>query len=254
MSAAALDIRTQVRSKMNSVGKQEEVPPTISPSLIKIVLAVSFITLIITAITYFAAAHFGEKFSKRGHTDHNRKVELKIGIDRLNVPANTIRFAPHRIPGEIRKLELYLHWPSLSGFTEALSTVFNAHVETADIVFLTLERRTMSFDMSGRIGPIYSRYFEGHGKTKNFGLVRQPLNASAGFIDEDLYFEAGSPYPYAARCVRETTSATTPFCIRDIHVGKDLMLTYRFHKRFLPQWIELDQAMRGYVRSLITNL
>ena len=111
----------------------------------------------------------------------------------------------------------------------------------------------MSFDMSGRLNSIYSVFFEGLGIAEAHGLVRQPLSESGGYIDEDMYFEPNSPYPFAARCVREISKIGAPLCIRDIHIGNDLMITYRFHKDFLDQWIELDSSIATFAKSLMAK-
>lgn len=212
-------------------------------------------TLLVIAACMFAYAHqYGDVISRGGHTIDDQPLSISIGLDQLSIPANGIRYAHHRQSGPTENIKLYRHWPSLSGYTDDLKEEFNADSKSSSLVFLTLEPRQMSFDMSGRIEQIYKRFFVGIGIREDFGLVRQGLASDGGFIDEDLYYAADSPYPYAARCVRENSDIATPFCIRDIHLGKNLMLTYRFHKRFLPQWIELDQALRTHVRSMITNL
>ena len=219
----------------------------------KLILVCGFL-LVAAACMYGYARTFGDDISRSGHSVSNRALNITIGLDRLKVPENGIRFKKQRIDGPAIKLDLYRHWPSLAGYSDELKHEFNSDSETSDIIFLTLESRSMSFDMSGRIETIYKRFFKGVAIRQDFGLVRQPLDSENGYIDEDLYYDADSPYPFAARCVRDNSEIATPFCIRDIHVGKNLMLTYRFHKRFLPQWIELDQALRSHVKSMITNL
>lgn len=217
------------------------------------VLVITAIMLVIAVSLFLGAIYFGDGLSRAGHSVDESKLEIVIGNNVLNVPANTIRFPVQRRDGMQERLDLYLHWPSLTGYTDQLKNEFNRADDAGDLVFLTLEPRTMSFDMSGRVGPIYSVFFNGLGVRIENGLVRQPLDEAGGFIDEDMYYQADSPYPFATRCVREASSVGAPFCIRDVHIGKDLMVTYRFHKRFLAQWFELDQAVRAYANSLVLN-
>ncbi len=206
------------------------------------------------AITlYGLAGLFGEQLSRGGHSASDKKLEMVVANSVLSVPENLIRFSTQRRAGAHQHLELYLHWPSLSGYQDKLRENFSSANNQASLIFLRIEPRSMSLDMSGRIGPIYSKFFNGVPSRGIAGLVRQPLTAEGGFIDEDLYYEAGSPYPFAARCVRVGSTIATPFCIRDIHIGPDLMLTYRFHVKHLPHWIKIDSEIRKYVQSLLVN-
>ncbi len=232
--------------------ESEKRPEKINPNLLKR-LFLTTITLLIAAMALFASAHFfGDSLSRAGHSSSTRNLEIIIGNEYIIVPANKVRFYSQRSSGAHEKLDLYLHWPSLSGFKDSLSADFNDSSENANLVFISIEPRNMSFDMSGRIAPIYAQFFEGNPVPTISGLVKQPLSAKGGFIDEDLYYAASSPYPFATRCVREV-AATTPFCIRDIHIGKNLMLTYRFHQKHLSNWIELEQSIRALTKSMIVS-
>jgi len=228
--------------------------PKLSITLINKLLIISASMMLVAAILYASATIFGEQISHGGHSNNTNKLRIEIGSDILSVPENSIRFAAQRKPGISDGLELYLHWPSLSGFSTALESDFNSSAQDSNLVFIRLEERSMQYDMSGRVETIYKRFFKGAAEIQSFGLVRQPLNPDAGYINEDLYYAAASPYPFATRCVRDDKNIATPFCIRDIHVGRRLVLTYRFHKKFLPQWIEIDQALRAHIKSLIKNL
>ena len=232
--------------------ENDKKPEKISPKIIKKVTLIA-VTLLIAALAMFTTAHlFGDNLSRAGHSSSTKKLEIVIGNEYLKVPSNKIRFYSQRSSGAHEKLDLYIHWPSLSGYRDSLSSDFNNSNEDKNLVFITIEPRTMSFDMSGRVTPIYSQFFEGKPIATNSGLIKQPLSAKGGFIDEDLFYAASSPYPFATRCVREAAS-TTPFCIRDIHIGKNLMLTYRFHQKYLRDWIELEQSVRALIKSMIVS-
>jgi len=50
---------------------------------------------------------------------------------------------------------------------------------------------------------------------------------------------------------KQSTSAD---CQRDIHIGRDLSVLYRFSSRLLPQWQAMEARVRGYLdQSLIEN-
>ncbi len=241
-------VRTLAMEKQRA---DEPRPPMISDGASHLVMFVSACLLIFAALLFGLAHLVGDGISRAGHSESETLQEVVIGNDVLNVPSNAIRYSTQRNSSAQTRLEVYLHWPSLSGYTEALREEFNNSGETTNLIFLTIERRTMSNDMSGRIQPIYAKFFEGGYENGGQGLIRQPLSAEGGYIDEDLYYEAVSPYPFAARCVREDSKTSTPFCLRDIHVGQELMLTYRFHKKFLVDWMALEQGVRQWMKQVL---
>lgn len=208
---------------------------------------------VLAVAVYYLAALFGDGISRGGHSASMRPIEMVIGNSALNIPENVIRFANQRHSGAHERVELYLHWPLLTGYSDALKTAFSHGGGQSELIFMSLEPRTMSLDMSGRIEPIYTRFFDGKAQKAHYGLIRQPLSADGGFVDEDLYIESGSPYPYAVRCVRPQSTISTPFCIRDIHIGKDLMLTYRYHIRHLSEWLAIDRNVRNFANKMLVS-
>ncbi len=241
-------IEQLAKSRMDDEKKKINISSKILNKIIFWTIALFVIALIMSVLAHF----FGDSLSRAGHSSSTKQLEIVVGDEYLKVPANKVRFYSQRSTGAVNKLELYMHWPSLSGYQDALSDDFNNSENNKNLVFLSIEPRTMSFDMSGRVAPIYSQFFEGQAQTTNTGLIKQALSAKGGYIDEDLYYAAASPYPFATRCVREVAS-TTPFCIRDIHIGKNLMLTYRFHQKHLVNWIELEQSISAIAKSMIIS-
>lgn len=179
--------------------------------------------------------------------------EIIIGNDVLSVTANMIRFSGQRSSGSGERLDLYALWPLMSGYSKRHSDAFNAGKERNKVMFLSLEKRTMSQDMAGRVERIYSQFFEGPAQPTAFGLMRQPLSASSGFVDEDLYLEIDSPYPFATRCVRKKSSIGEPYCLRDIFMGRNLSVTYRFHKSLLPEWASIERMVRKRIKLMLMN-
>lgn len=240
----------------NTAPRQTEPEATQSEGLsgsAKVFLALSTVLVVISLGLFGSAKYFGDSLSRAGHSNSTEALEVVIANNVLNINENAIRFPNQRKSGVHNRIELYLHWPTMSGYRDELSDVFNNSGNMEELVFVSIEPRTMSFDMSGRLEPIYSLYFNGLAVHERSGLVRQPLSEAGGFLDEDLYYEPDSPYPYTVRCVRDFSEIGTPMCMRDIHIGKDLMVTYRYNKRFLNEWSQLDEAVRSYTQSLLSK-
>jgi hypothetical protein len=205
-------------------------------------LAIAGLALAAQARSWLA---FGDHSADRG------RREIVIGNDVAWAPGNHIRFGAQRRNGALERLDLHFHWPDMAGYGQGSDDAFDSGGRDEFIVYVTLEPRAMRLDMSGRIGPIYAKFFEGPEVDAGNGLRRRGLAAAQGFVGEDFYYEAASPWPFAARCVRAEAGA--PWCLRDIHAGKDLSVTYRFHQARIGEWMALDAAVRGFVNDMLAR-
>lgn len=214
---------------------------------------VSAIALVFAVAVLLVIKSISSEVSRGGHSNSTELHEIIIGNDVLKVTANMIRFPSQRFSGSNNRLDLYALWPLMSGYNSQHSDAFNAGQNHEKIIFLSLEKRSLSREMAGRVERIYSQFFEGSAQPTAFGLMRQPLSAASGFVDEDLYLEIDSPYPFATRCMRETSTIGQPYCLRDIFMGRNLSLTYRFHKSLLPEWASMEQMVRKRINLMLDN-
>lgn len=226
------------------------------------VIPVSFAFLIfkvsgfmaITALLLFLASSlYGDYVSKAGHTENPSSKQIIIGNDVILVPQNMVRYGKQRNATSVPRLDLYAHWPTLSGYSAEHAKVFSSLEDDAPIIFMTLEPRAMSMEMSGRVEKIYDHFFSGPPIEAVAGLVRRPFSKDSAYFSEDLYYEIGSPYPYAARCIRKSDAVAAPICIRDIHIGHGLTLTYRFHVDLLSEWKTLERSIKNKFNLMIAG-
>lgn len=192
-----------------------------------------------------------------GHTDDPSPRTIAIGEDFLKVPANMIRQEAARRDGAAKRLDLYLRWPGLEGYTTATRDDFNHAGGRKAVLFLSIEERSMSQDMSGRLGPIYDRITTKPGTPGVAGLLAFGFKEGSGYANEVLMVapaDASGDKPFVARCLSGPSAAESLApCERDIHVGKSLSLTYRFPAELLPRWRELDAAMRAKAEEFLRN-
>jgi hypothetical protein len=195
----------------------------------------------------------GKSIVMAGHTDDTTIHQIVIGNNVVSAPANAIRFERDRHDGIAPRLDLYLHWPDMNGYSAELSNDFNNADGTRRIIFLSIEERMMSRDMSGRFEPIYQSQIVPRGKAGPSGLTFYDFNEKSGYINEELAVATRSgAEPFVARCLTgPSAEESLAPCQRDIHVGEDLSLTYRFPLELLKDWQALDQAMVGQARKLI---
>jgi hypothetical protein len=194
----------------------------------------------------------GRSLALAGHTEDTASYEIVIGSDVVSAPANLIRFEQQRRNGAADRLDLYLRWPQMDGYSAGASDDFNHASGSRKIIFLTFEPRLMAQPMSGRLEPVY-RQLLGAGSPGPGGTTIHALDDRAGYLDEELAVAQGDgAEPFVARCLREQgDEIPLAPCERDIHVGSGLSVTYRFPRDLLAEWKTLDAAVRARVASML---
>jgi hypothetical protein len=170
-------------------------------------------------------------------------VVLSVGSESLSVPANMIRSAKARQGGAVERIELAVHWPTLTGYSETLADAFGDSAGTAPIVYLTIMPREMPVDSTGRLETVYARFFVGKAEPGPNGLVGRQLAEDSGYGGEVVYFAPAEARPFVARCLVAAGPDVPATCLRDLNIGRGLSLHYRFNIRLLDDWAALDASM-----------
>ncbi|MDL2402126.1 hypothetical protein [Rhizobium mayense] len=230
--------------------------PLISSGLVyRLTAGVAVLAALTVAIT-IGGRWLGEKISLAGHTDSITPVTVTIGEDTLRLGANAIRFPSERVNGVAERVDLYLTWPQMQGYRDADRLRFDDISQSASLIFLQLSQSTMSRDMSGRLEPIYSHLMDGEAFAGPHGLTAHRLRADAGYSGEALLTapRVGEP-DYVVRCILPSSpdQATSGDCQRDIKVGKDLSVLYRFSSNQLGDWQRMDDAVRSFVNARLVD-
>jgi hypothetical protein len=186
-----------------------------------------------------------------GHSEDRTHREIVIGNNVLSVPSNAIRFEQARVDGVASRLDLYLHWPDLEGYTAERRDAFNNRGGNGRVLFLSIEEALMARDMSGRLEPIYRRVIEPQGRDLDGGLTAHAFTKESGFRDEELVIGTGKT-PFVARCLTAKAAADLlASCERDIRIGEELSLSYRFPRELLAQANEMDAAVRRRAQAFL---
>jgi hypothetical protein len=209
----------------------------------KRLFAVAAILALLAVLISVGGSWLGRSLALAGHTQDRTLREIVIGNNVLAVPSNAIRFAEARIDGVTERLDLYLHWPELDGYTAATRNAFNNATNEKRILFLAFEEAAMSRDMTGRLEPIYRQLIERSGRDLGNGLTAYGFTEASGYRDEELVVGRGAS-PFVARCLtRPAAKESLAPCERDLRLGEDLSLTYRFPREMLTRSSALDQAV-----------
>jgi hypothetical protein len=239
----------------SAVGHAGEQPLLSTRFLVRVTLTIAVLALLTVAIS-IAGRWFGRHISLAGNTENISDITLTIGRDTVALPANTIRFPSERHDGGAERVDLYLTWPQMQGYAKETRERFDDIAQSSSLIFLQITQGTMSRDMSGRLEPIYSHLMDGAPETFAHGLTLHRLRADAGYNGEVLLTapRAGAA-DYVVRCVLPSSeeAATSGDCQRDIKVGKDLSVLYRFSSRHLSDWDHIDAVIRTFVETRLVS-
>ncbi len=237
-------------------GAAEQHQPLISPRFVYRLAGCAIVLAIGTAGLNIASHKMGDRLALAGHTPSTTVRHQLIGPDRIAVADNHIRMEEQRRDGVAERLDLYATWPEMAGYTAENRRSFDDVTHPESLIFLQLSQSTMSRDMSGRLEPIYRQLFEGAPVPARAGLMAHHLKPGTGYGDDVFYTgKLANGEDYVVRCLPETadTPSTGADCMRDIHIGNDLVLLYRFSARLLPQWQAIETRVSAFVSERLNR-
>jgi hypothetical protein len=225
--------------------------PVMSTRLIATAIGCLVAFVLLTALAGATGRMLGAHLASAGHTAHTRLVDLTVGS-----------FDAQRHSGAHASVDLYFLWPDMTGYSIETRDHFNADTSTAGIVFVSLSEQIMSKDMSGRYAPLYRQLIEDTAQDGPDGLVAYDLTESSGYIGETLFVEQGRAFdPFVARCLGDAMAGsqarpqavTGTSCQRDILIGEDVAVLYRFPASLLAQWRTLDSTIRSHLEAALLH-
>ncbi len=204
----------------------------------------------------FMGKQLGGTIARAGHTEDTTVHEIVIGNNVLSVAGNEIRMEHERRAGVTSRLDTYVLWPTLTGYTHQSRNDFNHVGQSRNIIFVSFRERTMSRDMSGRLAPIYNSLITKPGIPGPGGSILYSFKENSGYMNEILAVAGqGRNGPFVARCLTgETAGESLAPCERDVHVGNGLSMTYRFPHRLLAEWKVLDAKMAVYATDRLKSI
>lgn len=220
--------------------------------LVLIAGAVAAVILAVVLLQVAIRIYEGQSL-QAGLTTSTRPVELAIAAETLTIPANMIRTGKVRRGGPVERADLVIHWPEITGYSEALADDFREGAIAAPVIYAAIAARDAPVDSTGRLDSVYARFFTGKALPAPDGLVGRALGPESGYGGEVIYFAPDEPRPFVARCFAEETPEMPATCLRDIHFGTSLAMIYRFNRNLLAEWRALDRGMQGLAAAFLTR-
>lgn len=228
-----------------------EPKPLVSQSFILKSTMVIFLFGLLTVAVSVTGRWMGQRIAMGGHSISTSLSKILINGEELRIPANAIRFDNQRSGGTMERLDLYLLWPQMEGYTTGNRQSFNDAGNADNMVFVTIKPVSMSIDMSQRLQPVYRRLVEPVGKSLAYGLTEYQFASDTRYVGELLYVgERPGQDPFVVRCLEESAFPKgSRNCMRDFNIGENLSVDYRFSAKLLSHWKALDAAIDNYTRN-----
>ena len=163
-----------------------EKPASISHSFLLLLVKVCVVMALIAVALFAAASFYGSLIAKGGNTTSLAQKQYVIGDDVITLAENMIRFKSQRNSPNPVRLDLFMHWPSMEGYSDEKASMFDTLDGSSPIIFVSLEPRDMTKDMSGRVATIYEKFFSGPPIDAGNGLVRRAFSADSAYFSKDL--------------------------------------------------------------------
>lgn len=186
-----------------------------------------------------------------GRSSDATPVAFTVAGEAVTVPGNALRFSSARSGGAVESLELLLRWPGLSGFTDDDADAFRDSSSLAPLIYVTISQRATPLDMDDRLAAVYAPYFAGEAIAGPSGLVGRSMTEDSGYRGEDIYYNGSGPVRFAARCVADAGPEVPATCMRDVNLGADLSMLYRFNRFYLGDWAAMDRDIRAAAASFL---
>lgn len=192
-------------------------------------------------------------------SDH--PIDITVAGQIFHIPENYTQFGRSRRGGEQDKVELYAILPTLEGYSVAFQEEFEGNATNSPVVHFSLFRSDfVPVDLKDREPepPLterarFERVYLPHvtnpdGEPERYGFVRYELSGSWGYANEDLYVhERENGELVVFRCIKESKEMPSPWCRRDMELGKNVSLSYRFKRPRLRNWEEINAGLLNLV-------
>jgi hypothetical protein len=178
-------------------------------------------------------------------------VTLSIGSQALRIPANYIPYASARKGGSFAEVKLIALLPDLTGYSPGDAEAFSP--DSADSRLLNLRLRAQAgLDERDRLERIYLPQVEDrNGKPGPYGLTQFSFRESSSYRDEELFVGQSEAGPVVWRCSQAVSDSVAASCMRDYPLTPGVAFTYRFKRRHLKDWREIDKRVRELMASFM---
>jgi hypothetical protein len=171
-------------------------------------------------------------------------VRVSVGNLSLNIPANYFLYASARQGGQRAKIELFASFPDFHGYSDWESQTFSGNGPDSPIIYMLLRNEAFNLQEDERLKRIYLNYVDDpNGSPGPFGLTQYAFRDDSGYRREDLFVGQSHGHAVVMHCFRLGPEVPSPSCLRDVRLSTTVVLSYRFKRAHLANWLEIADGI-----------
>tara|TARA_R110002020_G_scaffold10961_14_gene41615 strand:+ start:5398 stop:6072 length:675 start_codon:yes stop_codon:yes gene_type:complete len=139
-----------------------------------------------------------------------------------------------------------------TGFTDQidLRVMLTATDGTALPVDVTLLPRSRARTSASLLDGVYLHQFSQETLSGVVGLVGKPMRAQNGYAGESVWYDALSPNPFVAKCLKIEEKEGPGKCLRTVHLPSGIAAIYSFDATVLQSWRQFDAGMEQWLTRM----
>lgn len=217
-------------------------------------LIIIVLTIILSgAVAYY---YFGPSISDlRGDTPEastrETPIHMRIGTTDYVIPENYTQLPRDRRGGARDSVALYAVFPTFEPYSVRNDRYFIENESDNPIIYFEIHLARLPMTEAQRIEMIYRENLaEGQGEELGFGLTQYAFAGDSSYADEELFLgETADGQVVAILCTKLSNMVPSPNCRRDVELPDGLLLSYRFKRAHLDQWLEITNGVGNLVGS-----
>jgi hypothetical protein len=206
------------------------------------------LTLALVALVLALAG--GVFFASAWRRDGAARVEAEIAGVRFAYAAAFARDDATAAGGDSERLGFVMRFPDFGPLrlpANPLDEAVRARAEAA-AVFVTAAVEDGVMDPAERPAQLYGRFLRPEAAPGPGGLILRRFEAESPYEGEELYVAPPEGRAFFARCAKPDAD-TRGYCLWLFREGR-LDFELRFEPALLPQWKQLVEGARGFVRRV----
>ncbi|MGB8365656.1 MAG: hypothetical protein ACLQUZ_08385 [Rhizomicrobium sp.] len=183
-------------------------------------------------------------------TSRTDVVALSVGSMRLRIPANYILYKSARQGGPRKDVALITSFPDYRGYSDWQSQLLASNAADSPVIYMLIREDPLNLTEAERLQRIYLNFVtDPAGKPGPFGLTQYTFRDDSGYRGEDLFVGETPGAPVVLRCVRFSQQVPSPSCLREIQLKHGVVLSYRFKRAHLADWLAIAGGIDALIHS-----
>ena len=181
-------------------------------------------------------------------TSGTRPVHLNVGGKQFLIPANYIIYSDERQGGQHLRVILAALMPDFHGYSRAEAWQFTNDGAQSRVVHLRIWADNLALSEPAQLHRVLLTFVTSpHGQPGPFGLTQYRFRHDNGYRGQDLFVGVYDGQTIVLRCWRIVSTNHAPDCMRDLRLGHNVSLSYRFKRTYLSQWRQIAQGVSRLV-------